>query len=240
MPARPRTRTLSRVRDPGLGEIEAALRDAGLASRGAFHPVAGDAVPPFADGTLVRTLVLAGQVGAAHWDAFTRDRREEPDPLDRWAARALEAVASRFGARVLLPGDGPPFAPFQRWAQRAEPVHPSPLGLLIHPDHGLWHAYRGALVFAAAIDLPPRDRRPSPCATCTDRPCLAACPVRAFARGSLDPAACIAHLDSGTAGACFESGCLARAACPVGVPHRYPPGVARFHLTAFAEAARRS
>ena len=27
--------------------------------------------------------------------------------------------------------------------------HASPLGLLIHPDYGLWHGYRGALLFAA-------------------------------------------------------------------------------------------
>lgn len=225
------------MRAPGLDEIEAALRDVGLAPRGAFHPAAEDGVPPFADGTIPRTLVLAGQIGASHWEAFTRDRRDEPDPLDRWSARALAAIASRFGARVLLPGDGPPFAPFQRWAQRAEPVHASPLGLLIHPDHGLWHAYRGALAFRDAITLPPRDSRPSPCAACADRPCLAACPAGAFAAGPLDTTACLSHLDSGAAGACFESGCLARAACPVGTERRYPPAVARFHLAAFAAAA---
>lgn len=221
-----------------LASIDSALRDAGLVLRGAFHPVAADGVPPLADGTIPRTLVLAGQVGASHWEAFSRDRRDEPDPLDRWAARALGAVAARFGAYVILPGDGPPFAPFQRWAQRAEPVHASPLGLLIHPEFGLWHAYRGALAFAEPIELPPReDTRASPCETCVDRPCLGACPAGAFAGGALDAAACTAHLDSGIAEACFEAGCLARAACPVGVGRRYPPGVARFHLSAFAAAA---
>ena len=53
-----------------------------------------------------------------------------------------------------------------RWAQRAEPLHPSPLGVLIHPVHGLWHAYRGALAFAEPIELPPRADLPSPCASC--------------------------------------------------------------------------
>lgn len=237
LPERARTRTLPRVRVPAFDAIDAALRDVGLVSRGAFYPLAEDAVPRLADGAIARTLVLAGQVGASHWDAFTRDRRDEPDPLDRWAARALGDVAVRFGARVILPGDGPPFAPFQRWAQRAEPVHPSPLGLLIHPDHGLWHAYRGALALAEGIALPPRDARPSPCATCRERPCLGACPVGAFADG-LDAATCVAHLDSGTAAACFEAGCLARAACPVGAAGRPPAEVARFHLAAFLGAHR--
>ena len=43
---------------------------------------------------------------------------------------------------------------------RAEAVAPSPLGILIHPDYGLWHAYRGALAFAERLALP-RARGPA-------------------------------------------------------------------------------
>lgn len=215
-----------------LGAIEAALRERGLAMRGAFHPVAADAVPPFGDGRATGTLVLAGQVGASHWERFARERRDEPDPMDRWAARALGDVARRFDARVILPGDGPPHPPFLRWAQRAEPVHPSPLGLLIHPDYGLWHAYRGALALAEPLALPPRDRRESACERCVERPCLRACPVGAFGTTGFDDAACARHLTA-SGDACFEAACLARAACPVGREHRYPPAPARFHLAAF-------
>lgn len=224
------------MEQPSLASIEAALRAVGLVPRGAFHPVPADAVPPLADGAVARTLVLAGQVGASHWNAFSRDRRNERDPLDRWAARALGGVAARFGARLILPGDGPPYAPFQRWAQRAEPVHASPLGLLIHPDFGLWHAYRGALAVPAAIALPPREARPSPCEACAERPCLAACPVGAYAHGPLDAARCVARLGTPAGTACFDAGCLARAACPVGAEHRPPSRVTRFHLRAFAAA----
>jgi hypothetical protein len=225
------------VEIPTLAAIEDALAARGLRSRGAFHLEPDDGVATHA-GVDAGTLVLAGQVGASHWERFARERRSElersePDPLDRWSARALDAIARRFGARVILPGDGPPYPPFQRWAQRAEAVHVSPLGLLIHPEHGLWHAYRGALVFGARLALPPRDARPSPCAACRDRPCLAACPVAAFGAGGFDAASCVGHLRSGHGAACFDAGCLARAACPVGRELRYPPEVARFHLAAF-------
>ena len=172
-----------------LVEVEAALRARGLAPRGAFHPVVGDGVPLLPDGRRAERSVLAGSVGASVWPNFARERRDEPDPLDRWSARVLDAVAARFGANVLLPSAGPPYLPFQRWAARAGPVHASPLGLLIHPDHGLWHAYRGALTFAERFALPPRDARPNPCDACRARPCLGACPVSAFTTVGYDDAA---------------------------------------------------
>jgi hypothetical protein len=145
----------------------------------------------------------------------------------------LAEVAAPLGARVLLPSDGPPRPPFLRWAQRAEPVSASPLGILIHPDHGLWHAYRGALALGERLALAPFVARPRPCDTCAERPCLRACPVGAFDGARYDVAACVAHLDSGRGDACFERACLARAACPVGRTLRYEPDAARFHLRAF-------
>lgn len=222
-----------------LVEVEAALRARGLEPRGAFHPAASDGVSALPDGRPVGTLVLAGNVGASLWASFARERRAEPDPLDRWSAGVLGAIAARFDAGVVLPGDGPPRPPFQRWAQRAESVHPSPLGLLIHPDHGLWHAYRGALALSERLALPARDTRESPCASCRERPCLAVCPVDAFTTAGYDDAACAAHLEAGTGGACFESACLARAACPVAREHRYPPEQARFHMSAFLRGRAR-
>jgi hypothetical protein len=219
--------------------ITAALREQGLEARGAFHPGSGD-VADFPKGRAVRTIVLAGQVGASLWPRFERESQPERDPLDRWSARALDAVAVAFDAVVALPNDGPPHPPFLHWAQRAEPVHASPLGLLIHPDYGLWHAYRGALLFAERFALPPRDLRPSPCASCADRPCLRACPVAAFSAAGFDDARCASHLESSAADACFRSGCLARAACPIGRDHSYPAAQARFHLDAFLRGRRQS
>jgi epoxyqueuosine reductase QueG len=115
----------------------------------------------------------------------------------------------------------------------AEPCHRSPLGLLVHPRYGLWHGYRGALLFATRLDLPQRVSAGSPCAACAGRPCLAACPARAFTAAGYDVAACARQLAGTPEPACMGIGCLARHACPVGSEHRYAPAQARFHMQSF-------
>jgi hypothetical protein len=234
--------TVARNGGPSLAAIEAAVRGLGLEPRGAFACNAADAVPPQPDGRESRTLILLGNVGSSLWPAFRaapefRDGR--PDPLNRWSARVVDRLAADLGGLALFPFGGPPYHPFLHWAQRAEPVAASPLGMLIHPDHGLWHAYRGALALPETLALPPRDARPSPCESCAERPCLSACPVGAFTPDGYAVAACAGHIAEPEGSDCMDLGCRARRACPVGRARHYLPAQARLHMEAFL-AARRS
>jgi hypothetical protein len=215
-----------------LDEIKRSLNDLGFAPRGAFHPDVDDSVPSVATGTPARTVVLAGNAGPQMWRAFEAARADGGMTLDEWSASALTELAAALGARVVFPFERP-YLPFQRWAKRAEACHPSPLGLLIHPDYGLWHGYRGALLFATAIELPPRDSRASPCAVCASRPCLTACPVDAFDGKAYDVPACARHIAGTPEPACMKIGCLPRHACPIGHDYRYAPAQARFHMLSF-------
>jgi hypothetical protein len=212
-----------------LDELAAALAPHGLILRGGFHPVATDGLP--ADGG---TLLMVGNAGGAMWQAFSRERDAAKNPLDRWTKRVVDPIATRFSALALY-SFGEPHSPFQRWAQRAEAVHPSPLGILIHPQFGLWHAWRAALLFDDRLELPPRRDEPSPCESCREKPCLSACPVGAFTIAGYDVAACAAHIVTHDA-TCLDAGCHARNACPIGESFRYPPEQIRFHMAAFARA----
>jgi hypothetical protein len=181
-------------------------------------------------------VLLVGQGGAGLWPHFMRWRVGQPidlpNPLDTWSAEMIGAVAHTFGARAVSPSDRP-FLPFQQWAMRAEGLKQSPLGILMHPQYGLWHAYRGALLFDRAIGIDRRTAGDHPCDRCVAKPCLSTCPVGAFTTEGFAFERCIGHLRSPWHEACHEGGCLARNACPVGTEYRYPAEVQAFHIAKF-------
>ncbi|MBE9555355.1 MAG: 4Fe-4S dicluster domain-containing protein [Proteobacteria bacterium] len=208
--------------------LTTALAAHGLLPRGAFHVGPEDGAPEGAG-----TILLTGNAGPGMWRAFGAARPGGAHALDAWSKTVLGDIARQFDASALFPSDGPPYLPFQRWAKKAEPLASSPLGILIHPDYGLWHGYRGALAFAETLPLPSRNDRASPCDGCTDRPCLSTCPVAAFGEGGYDVPACAAHLRTDAGADCMAQGCRARRACPVGQDYVYEPAQAEFHMAAF-------
>lgn len=214
-----------------LDELGEALECCGFHLRGGFVPAPGDDVPPALDGRPARAVVLVGSVGPRMWRHFRAERPDGENPLDTWCESRLGRIAADVGARAVFPFERP-FLPFQRWVRRAEPCHVSPLRILIHPEYGLWHAIRGALLFAAPLDLPGKAAGASPCRDCAGRPCLSACPVGAFSPKGLDAERCAAHLESPEGAECMALGCLARRACPVGQDYRHGGEQAAFHMTA--------
>jgi ferredoxin len=225
---------------PLLTAIAETLNGTGLVYRGGFHPRSDDDIPPLRDGTMAGTVLLIGNAGPAMWRAFTAavPDRTIPDPLDRWLNPILDRLASKLGVTLVLPNRGPDFPPVQDWAMRAEPVYRSPLGILIHPDFGLWHVYRAALLFKERVSLPPRAETPNPCDTCATKPCLKVCPADAFKPTRFDAQACVTHVDSPAGTNCQLRGCLARRACPVGRDQAYPQEAGAFHMAAVVRAVR--
>jgi len=220
--------------------VEAAIAATGLVARGWLALGPDDGVPAFPDGRPAAALVLVGRLGRAGWSAFAaapeyRDRL--PDPLDRWSARLIGRLADDLGGRALFPFGGPPWWPFSAWAERAEGLALSPIGLRIHPEVGLWHAWRGALAFAdLGDDLVPPAPPARPCDACTTRRCLTTCPVDAFTTAGYDVERCRAHLESPLGALCRTDGCRARDACPVGRGRRYADEEIRFLMRAFRAA----
>ena len=192
-------------------------------------------------------LALVGNIGSSYWPQFSQSAEfadGASHPLDRWSRRVAEDIAQRLSVQAVYPFDGPPYFPFQQWAKRAEGLEQSPIGVMMHPEFGLWHSYRFALLGAgmggkeAAGSNLSADHAPvtSPCLNCASKPCLNTCPVAAFDASGYAVERCADYLQQTPQADCLQQGCLARNACPVAPQLRYVADQGRFHLSAFLQA----
>jgi hypothetical protein len=219
-----------------LESVAQLLGPSGLIVRGGFNFSEQEAAPEFPGRGPAKSIMLIGHGGGDFWPIFRAwlDRQQvtPPNPLDSWSRVEIDNVARGCDAHAVYPSDIP-YLPFQQWAIGAEGLQPSPLGILIHPEFGLWHAYRGALLFDCALEFETVENAIHLCDLCDGKPCLNSCPIGAFTIEGYAVANCRAHVASAEGGICKSGGCIARNACPHGVQHRYLPEQQVFHMAAF-------
>jgi len=186
------------------------------------------------------SAVLLGNAGPSLWPALQAAGPRGEHPVDDYSRATALAFAARFAgeprALCLYPG-AEQQPPLQLWSQLAGWHQRSPLGMGIHPRHGLWQACRALLLLRSPL---PECREPpgvSPCHGCA-APCVAACPAQALAVGEWpDMRRCLDHRVAAASG-CADR-CLARLACPVAAGQRYPLAQIAHHYRDPADTRRR-
>lgn len=179
------------------------------------------------------TIVLLGPLEPGFWPHVTTapefaDGRQ--DPLDRWSARVVTALATKLGGEPLFPF-GTPVHPFIGWALRSGRAWASPVGLLVHDTAGLMVSYRGAILLGQTLAPAPPVR--SPCETCADKPCQTSCPVDALHPAEYRLADCHGYLDTAAGTDCLTKGCAARRACPISAAYGRSEAQSAYHMRQF-------
>ena len=219
-----------------LHQGAAYLRDQGLNLLGVLDMAAlpAEIRDPLAaagiDLTAYQRLVVIGHAGRQLWSVLSQSPFRSADPVDDYSRQHTAHFANHFLAdaawRLLYP-DGI-FFPLNRLGELAGWGRPSPLGLGIHHEYGLWWAYRAVFLSQLPLPLTMAPPQPHPCDSCQGKPCLAACPAGALnLRTGFDVYACADYRVS--AGSQCAAQCLARQACPVGTAHRYTPPQIAYH-----------
>lgn len=187
-------------------------------------------------------LVLLGSAGKALWPALTGFGFYTDDPIDYFACKMTELFVRDYlddtDYLLLYPGDY--LIPLQQLGALAGWHQPSPLGIGIHDDYGLWFAYRVA--FLTKLELPlselPLNTGPSPCASCEDKPCISRCPAAAVKPAeNLDIPACMSFRLQPDSDCQLQ--CLARLACPLASEHRYGDEQIGYHYGRSLRSIRR-
>ena len=194
---------------------------------GAFHTNDDDGPGPG------KTIVLLGPNEPGFWAHIhtTQEWRDKSsDPIDRWSKRVVTEIATTLDAEPRFPFSKPA-EPFLSWALRTGRAWSSPVHLLVHDTAGLWVSFRGALILDELLDLPPPQT--SPCSTCIDKPCLAACPTSALTSEGYDVPACHDFLNTSEGADCMSSGCAVRRACPISQGYTREPAQSAYHMEQF-------
>lgn len=208
-----------------LAGIEAACAAHRLAVFGGFHPDPAEG--------LGRTLLMLGPAEPGFWPHVTAEPEfadGAADPLDRWSARVIGALAESLGGTAFFPFGGPPFCPFYAWALRTGRAWASPVNFLVHDVAGLLVSYRGALALPDRLPLPVPSE--NPCIGCA-APCRTACPVGALGPAGYDVPACHAHLSRPEGRDCLTGGCRVRTTCPVSRGYARLPEQSAYHMRLF-------
>ncbi len=174
-------------------------------------------------------LLLVGHGGQAMWRRLAAARASGAwpgaHPIDDYSLAAVRHwlagnyPAARAEQVYPPPPEGARGVDLQALGALAGWHHPAPFMVGINAVWGPWFAYRVLML----TDAPLAPTRPlsgeSPCASCSARPCVRACPAEAMAGGTFSLARCVRY--RGQAGSACALTCRARLACPVKVEHRY-------------------
>ena len=175
------------------------------------------------------STVLTAHAGADFWHALSEFGHVGDHPVDHFSIHLTDKYVTEYlnvEHMLLYPSE---YAiSLRSVAQRTGWCHPSPLGVTIHHEFGLWFAFRS--LFMVKTHLPASDSSPTepPCESCADKPCISACPSNAvgeIGKFQLEPCARYRLQESSP---CSFS-CLSRIRCPVGSDYRYVSKQMKYH-----------
>jgi hypothetical protein len=188
-------------------------------------------------------LVLLGHGGKRFWNELKREGIEpfhSEVPVDFFSQKIAEQLVSDYWGAAsiewLYPGNAA--ISLQQLGKLAGWHHDSPMGLGIHPEHGLWFAYRALFLIKAALPPTSQLQSRSPCVSCSLKSCLSVCPAGALNTSEFVDLGCCGEFRIQDNSPC-EDRCLAREACPVATQNQYDREQISYHYLHSLAAIRK-
>lgn len=172
------------------------------------------------------SLLLIGSAGAELWDKMPDSFLVRENPIDEYSHQSVVEILQRElpaeDWSILFPAlsVSDPLPSLQKLGEIAGWHNPSPLGLGINHQFGLWFAYRAVVSVARPLTVSVQAERTSPCLSCVEKPCVSGCPASAIAFGRHpDLQSCVGY--RAEIGSPCADTCLSRLSCPVAAQWQY-------------------
>ncbi len=177
------------------------------------------------------SIILLAQGGRELWGHLPHPLIELEDPIDNFAIEAMKVFgqsALEGDFKILFPLTSY-LLPLQKLGRELNLSRPSPLGLDINFDFGVWFAFRGVMITKKNIPIVKPNAFLSPCLSCTSQECLKMCPVGAISIDQpFDIKTCGDYRFSKNS-KCTDR-CLERLSCPYKAEHRYEIEQTQYHM----------
>lgn len=185
-------------------------------------------------------LILIGHGGTSLWQALQEknreqqqeramDRNSEEHPIDDFSIATVQHFLQTEWAgcayEIVYPGSRT--IGLQSLGKQAGWHHQTPFMVGINAYFGSWFAYRVVVLANTQLPLTNKVETASPCHSCSDQVCIAACPAQALNDGQFNLDKCLTYRQQ--ASSRCEKTCIARVACPVGDTHRYTDAQMNYH-----------
>lgn len=121
-----------------------------------------------------KTLCLVGHGGKALWEELPHPIEVALHPFDQYTTKHIKLFAKEYlndDYEILFPNDAYTL-PLQKIGRFLNLCTPSPIGLDMSHEFGLWFAFRGVFLTNKEVSTERFQTPPSVCTTCVDRPCL--------------------------------------------------------------------
>lgn len=136
----------------------------------------------FRNNQLDKTICLIGAGGPTLWKHLPQPHQGH-HPIDDYSIKNVKIFAEQYlngDSEFLFPNDSVLF-PLQRLGRSLGLSHPTPSGIDLCQDFGLWFAYRAVFLTSHDLTITPPQSFQSPCEPCEEKLCLVDrlhCPIK--------------------------------------------------------------
>ena len=176
-------------------------------------------------------LIIFAHAGKKMWKALQDSPFQSvADPIDSFSCHTVKQYFAQEHPNVdyqIIYPSNKHILPLQQLGAFASWHHDSPFRIGINIDYGTWFAYRVAVLANTCLEPTQPMTSPSPCDSCTGKPCIKVCPAGALTRGDLSLETCINYrLEEQTK---CKTTCLSRISCPIAKEHQYSQDQIKYH-----------